>query len=66
MSQKYPLSDVSKLLLINYLYGFLSGVFNYFSANDLSGLKRGRSNKIIINKDFKVLKALPTFIRAKN
>ena len=63
MSQKYPLSDVSKLLLINYLYRFLSGVFNYFSANDLSGLMRGRSNKNTINK---VLKALPTFIRAKN
>ena len=66
MSQKYPLSDASKLLLINYLYGFLSGVFNYFSANDLSGLIRGRSNKITINKDFKVLKALLTFIRAKS
>ena len=66
MSQKYPLSDVSKLLLINYLYSFLSDVFNYFSANDLSGLIRGRSNKNTINKDFKVLKALPTFIRAKS
>lgn len=66
MSQKHPLSDVSKLLLINYLFSFLLGVFNYFSANDLSELTRGRSNKNTINKDFKVLKALPTFIRAKN
>lgn len=66
MSQKYPLPDASKLLFINCLYGFLSGVFNYFSANDFSGLIRGRSNKNTINKDFKVLKALPTFIRAKN
>ena len=66
MSQKYSLSDVSKLLLINYLYSFLLGVFNYFSANDLSELTRGRSNKNTINKDFKVLKALLTFIRAKN
>ena len=66
MSQKYPLPDASKLLFINCLYGFLSGVFNYFSANDFSGLIRGRSNKNTINKDFKVLEALPTFIRAKN
>ena len=66
MSQKYPLPDASKLLFINCLYGFLSGVFNYFSANDFSGLIRGRNNKNTINKDFKVLKALPTFIRAKN
>ena len=66
MSQKHLLSDASKLLLINYLYGFLSGVFNYFSANDFSGFIRGRSNKNTINKDFKVLEALPTFIRAKN
>ena len=66
MSQKYPLSDVSKLLLINYLYSFLSGVFNYFSANDLSGLIRKRSSKNITNRVFKVLKTLPTFIRAKS
>jgi hypothetical protein len=66
MSQKYPLPDASLLLFINCLYVFLSGVFNYFSANDFSGLIRGRSNKNTINKDFKVLKALPTFIRAKN
>ena len=66
MSQKYLLSDASKIMLIINLYSFLSGVFNYFSANDLSGLKRKRSNKNITKRVFKVLKALPTFIRAKN
>ena len=63
MSQKYLLSDASKLLFINHLYNFLSGTNHYFLANDLSGLKRKRSNKNITNK---VLKTLPTFIRAKN
>ena len=63
MSQKHRRSDASKLLLINHLYNFLSGTNHYFLANDLSGLKRKRSNKNITNK---VLKTLPTFIRAKN
>ena len=66
MSQKYLLSEASKLLLINHLYSFLSGTNHYFLANDLSGLIRKRSNKNITNKVFKVLKTLPTFIRAKN
>ena len=66
MSQKYLLSDASKSLFINHLYNFLSGTNHYFSANDLSGFIRGRSNKNTINRVFKVLKALPTLIRAKN
>ena len=66
MSQKHLLSEASKLLFINHLYNFLSGTNQCFLANDLSGLKRKRSNKNITNKDFKVLKTLPTFIRAKN
>ena len=66
MSQKHLLSDASKLLFINHLYNFLSGTNHYFLANDLSGLKRKRSNKNITKKDLKVLKTLPTFIRAKN
>jgi len=66
MSQKYLLSDVSKIMLIINLYSFLSGTNHYFLANDLSGLIRKRSNKNITNRVFKVLKALPTFIRAKN
>ena len=66
MSQKYLLSDASKLLFINHLYNFLSGTNQYFLADDLSGLKRKRSNKNITNRVFKVLRTLPTFIRAKN
>ena len=66
MSQKYLLSDVSKLLFINHLYNFLSGINHCFLANDLSGLKRKRSNKNITNRVFKVLKALEAFKRAKN
>jgi len=66
MSQKYLLSDASKLLFINYLYSFLSGINQFFLADDLSGLIRKRSNKNITNRVFKVLKTLPTFIRAKN
>jgi len=54
MSQKHLLSDASKLLFISFL------------ADDLSGPKRKRSNKNITNRVFKVLKTLPTFIRAKN
>ena len=66
MSQKYLLSDASKLLFINYLYSFLSGIKQFFLADDLSGLIRKRSNKNITNRVLKVLKTLPTFIRAKN
>ena len=66
MSQKHLLSDASKLLFINHLYNFLSGTNQCFLADDLSGLKRKRSNKNITNRVFKVLKTLPTFIRAKN
>jgi hypothetical protein len=66
MSQKYLLSDASKLLFINHLYNFLSGTNHYFLANDLSGLIRKRSNKNITNRVFKVLKALEAFKRAKN
>ena len=66
MSQKHLLSDASKIMLIINLYSFLSGTNHYFLANDLSGLIRKRSNKNITNRVFKVLKALPTFIRAKN
>ena len=66
MSQKHLLSDASKLLVINHLYNFLSGTNQYFLANDLSGLKRKRSNKNITNRVSKVLKALETFVRAKN
>ena len=66
MSQKHLLSDASKLLFINHLYNFLSGTKQCFLADDLSGLIRKRSNKIITKRVFKVLKALPTFIRAKN
>ena len=66
MSQKYLLFDVSKIMLIINLYSFLSGTNHYFLANDLSGLIRKRSNKIITKRVFKVLKALPTFMRAKN
>lgn len=66
MSQKYLLSDASKLLFINHLYSFLSGTNHYFLANDLSGLIRKRSNKNITNRVFKVLKALEAFKRAKN
>jgi hypothetical protein len=66
MSQKYLLSDVSKIMLIINLYSFLSGTNHYFLANDLSGLIRKRSNKNITNRVFKVLKALEAFKRAKN
>ena len=66
MSQKHLLSDASKLLFINYLYSFLSGINQFFLADDLSGLIGKRSNKNITNRVFKVLKTLPTFIRAKN
>ena len=66
MSQKYLLSDASKLLFINHLYNFLSGTNHYFLANDLSGLIRKRSNNNITNRVFKVLKALEAFKRAKN
>ena len=66
MSQKHLLSDASKIMLIINLYSFLSGTNHYFLANDLSGLIRKRSNKNITNRVFKVLKALPTLIRAKN
>jgi len=66
MSQKYLLSDVSKIMLIINLYSFLSGTNHYFLANDLSGLIRKRSNKNITNRVFKVLKAVEAFKRAKN
>lgn len=66
MSQKYLLSDVSKIMLIINLYSFLSGTNHYFLANDLSGLIRKRSNKNITNRVYKVLKALEAFKRAKN
>jgi len=66
MSQKHLLSDASKLLFINHLYSFLSGTKQCYLADDLSGLIRKRSNKNITNRVFKVLKTLPTFIRAKN
>lgn len=66
MSQKHLLSDASKLLVINHLYNFLSGTNHYFLANDLWGLIRKRSNKIITNRVFKVLKTLQTFLRAKS
>ena len=66
MSQKYLLSDVSKIMLIINSYSFLSGTNHYFLANDLSGLIRKRSNKNITNRVFKVLKALEAFKRAKN
>jgi hypothetical protein len=66
MSQKYLLSDASKIMLIINLYSFLSGTNHYFLANDLSGLIRKRSNKNITNRVFKVLKALEAFKRAKN
>ena len=66
MSQKYLLSDVSKIMLIINLYSFLSGTNHYFLANDLSGLIRKRSNKNITNRVYKVLKALEAFKRAKS
>ena len=66
MSQKHLLSDASKLLVINHLYNFLSCTNHYFLANDLWGLIRKRSNKIITNRVFKVLKTLQTFLRAKS
>ena len=66
MSQKYLLSNASKLLFINHLYNFLSCTKQCFLANDLSGLIRKRSNKNITNRVFKVLKALEAFKRAKN
>ena len=66
MSQKYLLSDVSKIMLIINLYSFLSGINHCFLANDLSGLIRKRSNKNITNRVFKALKALEAFKRAKN
>ena len=58
MSQKYLLSDASKLLFINYLYSFLA---HYFA-----GLYRRECNKNIVDRVFKLLVTLTTFIRAKN
>jgi hypothetical protein len=66
MSQMRCLLGVKYLFKFNALYIFLLNIDHSFLAHYFAGLYRRGCNKNIVDRVFKLLVTLTTFIRAKN